>query len=208
MSRKNNKKNNSSTSVDAVFLKRDSDVGLFMLEGQEKTKVRIHKDNIKTPLYSIDKWDKFSMPKSLIQDAFPNARRVISCDDSPSATETKSGNLKYFETEEEHKYAQSTQEITTSHLSEFYHLAIGTKYYWLSPRCIPELDDIVLLKDRHGATVVVSVRKIDKEDEVRLFCKVLMRNGEKSKEGTFLWVDNSTCLFRIVSPEWYLENIY
>jgi hypothetical protein len=195
MGRKKNKKKNAEVgTVSATFLKRDSDVGLFMLK--TKQKLRVHKSQIDYNLAGIDKGAKFTIPKSMItSDRLVESRRMKVSNLLKNETEKVNNSRKT------HRYSNSLMVINDGEDADFYKIPVGTKYYWLGLDDIPILGDVVMVSDwREDNHTIVKITNVNVDSE-KVFGKVLATNAQKELGMIYKWFRMSDVGFVILNPK-------
>jgi hypothetical protein len=193
--RQSNQANNKSKTVDAKFLKRDVSVGLFLLE--DGRKIRIHQIDIDNSvvLSELEKGTKFLIPKSMLtDDRLVSTKRKIARKCGESETSSK-GKDKRYETE-------YICEIANDEDAKWYHVPVGTEYYWLNYCEFPLLGDIVLVSDWDSDVhSLVKVSSISTRND-QVFGKVLSVNGvDTTKNNRYSWHDLSSLSFVVLNPE-------
>ena len=199
MSRKQNKQRNmavlESEFKRAKFLKRDSSVGLFMLE--DKTKIRLHQDVITGSLSTIDKGSIFEIPTSLINDAsiVGNQRCIVS---NPKQGKTpKVINPLFGQRMSEHCMYEQVF-ITEAHDHKTYGIPIGVKYYWLGSNDVPTVGSCVMISDWNTDThTLVLIKKISEYFKDLLYGIALSINGEVVKNNVGALEDSELESFSI-----------
>jgi hypothetical protein len=171
MSRQKNKKKNNEFKP-AKFLKRDSSVGLFMLD--DKRKIRIHQDCIENSLWDIEKGTAFTIPESLINESsiVSNQRCIVT---NPHKDEKPKASL--MQKMSDHSLSEQVFE-TQDYDTKNYGLPSGIKYYWMGRDDIPTVGSCVLISDwKKDEHKVVLVKKISEYFGDTLYGIVLSKDG-------------------------------
>jgi len=147
------------------FLKRDSDVGLFM--DADGSKYRVHKEHIYGTLGWVTKGARIAV-KTAKMIPVTNQRLIVT--NTPDWFGVKDENQTEIDfnkqpTEEPYMYESDIQVITSDSDVAYFGIPKGTQYHWLAFKETPRVGDFVMVNyaSSVGGTFYGVVKTVDKK---------------------------------------------